>query len=631
MPQLLRAAAQRVPRSGSQRRRKSCPVMETLEDRTLLNAGMLDPTFGTAGQVITPVANSTGVIALVLQPDGKLVAAGDSGANLVLERYNSDGTADPTFGSGGQVNANLGLGVAGLALQTDGKILVAGTGGDFLHNSLHIVVARFLADGTLDSTFGSAGEVTVGSGLQGGLITDGKIVVAGMTLSMGTTIQSVVVARLNSNGTADTAFGSNGLASTFINGDVVPIPHGLGIEPNGRIVVTTTSELVGFASNGSLDASFGAAGITKMPQGTSIEGLTILTDGRIIAVGSGVGANGTSDFAILRFFANGNLDNSFGSNGETLTDFDQGESANAVAVQPDGRYVAAGSTVFADVISFALVRYNPDGSLDTSFGNGGKAIAFPTLLTVSSSSAHQVLVQPDGRAVAAGDASSGSFALARFTADTPLPAANQRFVAQAYLDLLGRPVDGAGLAQWSGLLDRGTSRTQVALDIEFSPEYTGRTVNALYAQYLHRTADPGGLSNSVNFLRSGGTIEQLIDILVSSPEFIQGQGKGSADGFLDALYQDGLDRAVDPGGRAGWKQALANGASFAQVAAAILASPEYRQDIVTAAYELFLRREPDVGGLTGFTAALGQGARDEQVFAVIVGSPEYFQRTQGVA
>jgi hypothetical protein len=238
---------------------------------------------------------------------------------------------------------------------------------------------------------------------------------------------------------------------------------------------------------------------------------------------------------------------------------------------------------------------------------------------------------PPGCAVAAGDASGGSFALARFTADTALPTANQRFVAQAYLDLLGRPVDGAGLAQWTGLLDRGTSRAEVALDIEFSPEYTGRRVNALYAQYLHRSADPGGLSNSVNFLRSGGTIEQLIDILVSSPEFIQGQGKGSADGFLDALYLDALDRAVDPGGRAGWKQALANGASFAQVAAAILASAEYRQAIVMAAYELFLHRQSDTGGLNGFTAALGQGARDEQVFAVIVGSQEYFQRIQGVA
>jgi hypothetical protein len=100
----------------------------------------------------------------------------------------------------------------------------------------------------------------------------------------------------------------------------------------------------------------------------------------------------------------------------------------------------------------------------------------------------------------------------------------------------------------------------------------------------------------------------------------------TSDGFLNALYQDALDRAVDPGGRAVWKQALANGASFAQVAAAILASTEYRQAVVTEAYGLFLRRQPESTGLNAFTAELAQGMRDEQVFAQIVGSQEYFQR-----
>ncbi len=120
--------------------------------------------------------------------------------------------------------------------------------------------------------------------------------------------------------------------------------------------------------------------------------------------------------------------------------------------------------------------------------------------------------------------------------------------------------------------------------------------------------------------------KQLIDILVSSPEFVQGQGHGTRDGFLDALYQDALNRAVDPGGRAAWDQAFANGATFAQVAAAILASQEYRQDIVTLGYEHFLRREPEAAGLNGFTAMLAAGARDQQVYAIMVGSDEYFQR-----
>src|SRR5207244_301 len=168
-----------------------------------------------------------------------------------------------------------------------------------------------------------------------------------------------------------------------------------------------------------------------------------------------------------------------------------------------------------------------------------------------------------------------------------------------------RPVDSVGLAGWSGMLDQGTSRDQVVLAIEASSEYATHTVNALYAQYLHRAADPSGLSTFVHFLQSGGTDEQVIDFLVSSPEFLQAHD--TVDGFLDALYQDALNRAVDPSGRAGWAQAFAGGASFAQVAAAILASPEYRQDLVTGAYELFLRRQPDPGGLNLSTMALAQG------------------------
>jgi len=626
MPQLLLAASQRVSRLESQRRRRFFPALETLEDRTLLNAGMLDPTFGTGGQVITPIANS-GASGLVLQPDGKLVAGGSSGSNLVLERYNADGTPDASFGTAGQVNANMGLsGVVRLALQADGKILVSGNAGDLIQNNLKMVVARYLPNGTLDVTFGTGGETTIGPGLQADQIAvqgDGKILLAGITQASGITIHALVVARLNTDGTVDTAFGINGQASAYISGDVVPIPRGLGIEPNHRIVVATGFDLVGFTPQGTVDSGFGqTGGVSKAPTTVSIEGQTILSDGRIVVVGSAQGPASNSNFAILRFFANGNLDNSFGNNEGPLTGFAQSDQAIAVAVQSDGRYVAAGSTGFADVSAFALARYNPNGGLDTSFGTDGKATAFPTIMT----QADQVVIQADGRAVAAGSAQGGGFALARFTSDTPLPTANQRFVAQAYLDLLGRPVDGVGLTQWSNLLDQGSSRTQAALDIEASPEFESHTVEALYAQYLHRIADPGGLSNSMNFLRSGGTIEQLIDILVSSPEFLQGQGMGTSDGFLNALYQDALDRAVDPGGRAAWKQALANGASFAQVTAAILASTEYRQYVVTEAYGLFLRRQPESAGLNAFTAELAQGMRDEQVFAQIVGSQEYFQR-----
>ena len=616
-------------KSGGAADRSVRPRLESLEDRALLNAGTLDPTFGAGGHVVTGIPNTTGITGLVLQPDGKLVAGSSSGNSVILERYNSNGTPDASFGSAGLVTANLGIdGPVSLVLETDGKIVVAGTSGTLTSNNLMMAVSRFLPNGALDSSFGTGGVANVGPGVEGrkvALQADGKILVAGITLSQGTTIQAIVVARLNIDGTVDTGFGSNGRAQAFISGDAVPIPVGIGVQPNGRIITATgvgNVVLVGFDVNGALDAGFGSGGISTSGVATP-GGLSLLADGRIVVAGSAPGGAGHSDFAVARYFANGVLDASFGAGGVALTDFGQNAHASAVAVQPDGRYVAAGDGLNSfSAASFALARYNPNGGLDTTFGTGGIVLTPDPGLNPRAS---QLVVQSDGRAVAA-DGEAGLLHLVRYVGDTPLPTANQRLVAQIYLDLLSRPVDGNGLAEWVGLLDQGINRSQVVGAIEVSQEFLTHAVNLLYAQYLHRTADPTGMNASINFFRFGGTMEQLIAVLVSSPEFRQSQGQGTNDGFLNALYQDALNRALDPSGRAAWDQALANGASYAQVADAILSSTEYRQDVVEEAYGLFLRRKADPSGLDNFTAVLNQGIRDESISALIIGSSEYFQR-----
>src|SRR5438445_751561 len=207
LKQVLSGLVSRKGNAAHQRRRL---YLEGLEERTLLNAGALDATFGTGGEVVTPVANSGGVIGLGVQINGDLVALGNSGTNVVLERYSPNGLPDGSFGTAGQVNANLGFIATGLALQGDGKILVAGTKGTLLNNNLQIVVARFLENGTLDTAFGSGGEVTGSTGIESAQITlqrNGKIVVSGITLSMFTTIQALIVERLNADGQTDTTFG----------------------------------------------------------------------------------------------------------------------------------------------------------------------------------------------------------------------------------------------------------------------------------------------------------------------------------------------------------------------------------------------------------------------------------------
>src|SRR5262249_27350045 len=106
------------------------------------------------------------------------------------------------------------------------------------------------------------------------------------------------------------------------------------------------------------------------------------------------------------------------------------------------------------------------------------------------------------------------------------PSANQAFVMQLYQDLLHRPAHAGGLAYWSGLLDQGVSRAQVALDIEQSLEYRQDEVQALYAHYLHRNAGPAGLAVFTNFLAHGGTLEQVAADIVGSREYYRTRAGG---------------------------------------------------------------------------------------------------------
>src|SRR5262249_9751396 len=137
-------------------------------------------------------------------------------------------------------------------------------------------------------------------------------------------------------------------------------------------------------------------------------------------------------------------------------------------------------------------------------------------------------------------------------------------------------------------------------------------------------ADPVGLQNFLRFYDQGGTIEQIEAMLTGSSEYYRTRGGGTDDGFLDALFRDGLGRPIDLAGRTTFRQALAHGAPRGQVAAVIFASQEYRENLVRGYYQRFLHRAADARGLAGHVAALAGGVRDEQVLTRILGSEEYF-------
>jgi uncharacterized delta-60 repeat protein/uncharacterized repeat protein (TIGR01451 family) len=400
-------------------------VAAALPGSAVAAPGALDPSFGIGGQVTTDFGGFDSAQAVALQSDGKIVAVGGTASfpsgDFALARYNADGSLDATFGSGGKVTTDFGGFDAASAavIQTDGRIVAAGRSG-----SGDFALARYNADGSLDPTFGSGGKVTTDFGGFDAAFgvarqADGKIVAAGQGGAGG----GFALARYNPDGSLDPSFGSGGEVTThFTSG--VEVVIAVAIQLDGKIVAVGQTFAGGFQqfalarynADGSLDSGFGSGGIVATNFGfdSAFGGaLAIQSDGKIVAAG-----RAGTDFLLARYNGDGTLDATFGSGGVVTTDFGGAlfDAAFGVALQSNGKIVAAGSAIsgFPSSADFALARYNADGSLDASFGSGGKVTTDFGGFDVASG----VALQADGKIVAAGQGGAGSdFALARYLGD----------------------------------------------------------------------------------------------------------------------------------------------------------------------------------------------------------------------
>lgn len=253
-----------------------------------------------------------------------------------------------------------------------------------LTGSVHAAAA-----GALDPAFDFDGKVSTdffgGADLALDVViqTDGRIVVAGSARNA-VSNADFALARYNRHGSLDAGFGSGGTVTTDFSG-LFDQANAIGLQPDGKIVVAgiATDQLTGpnfalarYNIDGTLNASFGVDGqvVTDFAGGSdSALGVAIQPDGRIVAAGAS-SAGTTSDFALVRYNTDGSLDPSFGAGGKVTTDFSGlSDGAAAVRLLPNGDIVATGSAVTGNFdTDFALARYNSDGSLDVSFGSGGK-------------------------------------------------------------------------------------------------------------------------------------------------------------------------------------------------------------------------------------------------------------------
>ena len=284
-------------------------------------------------------------------------------------------------------------------------------------------VPAHAAAGDLDLSFGTDGKVTTGFGGRNkafavAVQTDDKIVVVGTA----TSFHDFTVVRYNPDGSLDSSFDGDGIVTTDFGArdDSVAV----AIQSDGKIVVAGSTApgqghrqfaLTRYHTDGSLDTSFDGDGKLTTDFGASTEAfaLAIQTDGRILAAGR-TSTPSVESFALARYNPDGSLDTGFDGDGTLMTDFGGIDMATGVAIQADGKIIAVGAGGPSN--DFALARYNPDGSLDTSFdGDGRQTTDFGGF-----DRAADVAIQADGKIVAVGVPGSGSFALARYNPDGSL-------------------------------------------------------------------------------------------------------------------------------------------------------------------------------------------------------------------
>ncbi len=312
--------------------------------------------------------------------------------------------------------------------------------------ALLLVAVAGAAGGALDRSFGSGGKVLTDFGGKGSndcalavaIQRDGKIVAAGFSKEAGR-FDDFALARYTTKGTLDRSFGSGGKVTTDISGRNNDEAFAVAIQADGKIVAGDgeTREGVGrsdfalarYLANGRLDRSFGSRGkVLTGVRGTPVAGgdaVALQGDGKIVAAGwSGTASCAIcNDFALIRYTTKGTLDRSFGSGGKVTTDISgrNNDEAFAVAIQADGKIVAAGFSEAREAgrfDDFALVHYTTKGTLDRSFGSGGKVTT--AFSGGNDDSAGAVAIQRDGKIVAAGWSKGAGrlrdFALARYLA-----------------------------------------------------------------------------------------------------------------------------------------------------------------------------------------------------------------------
>ena len=393
------------------------------------SSGILDTSFGETGKLITNLGGDDIGRSVAIDSANRIIVAGErvlSGvSDFALVRYNIDGTLDTAFSAGGIEITDLGANDRGRSVVVDnnGKIVL---GGDSIVSDSDFAIARYNNNGTPDTSFNGNGSVITDFDNNRGepamdiaIDLNGKIIAAGFAHN-GVNYDFAVV-RYNTNGSLDFSFNSNGIVTTDLGGD--DRISGVAIDSSGKILVVgrtgSSSDydiaIVRYNVDGTIDLSFGTNGIVNLSLGGNDDRareLAFDSNGKIVVVGRS-NASGNFDFVVMRYNDDGSPDTSFATNGMVITDIGgNNDVGRAVVIDSSNRIIALGRSNSEGDNDFTVIRYSNDGSLDTTFDTNG--IAFVDF--GGDDRGVDIVLDSNGKIIVAGRSNTGSgndFATAR--------------------------------------------------------------------------------------------------------------------------------------------------------------------------------------------------------------------------
>lgn len=413
-----------------------CTLLFLIIGKTNSQSGFLDSSFGNGGLVTTAIDGSYNLgQTTIIQSDGKIIVAGEAGEptpmRVAIVRYNTDGSLDNSFGNSGSVLIPVGSArsyARDLAIQSDGKILIGAytyddVAGDF-------AVIRLNTNGTLDTTFGTNGITVVDNGSHEivealVLLNDGKILLAGNNWD------NFLAARFNADGSLDTTFGTNGWITTVFTASFSQAKD-IAVQEDGKVLLSGVAidiataryrvAVARFTTEGSLDPLFGTSGQLTFHIGDSDDygaGVSVGADSKILIGGySHVSQNPLKyDLFAVRLNSDGSFDDTFGNNGVTIARVleDAPNYAEDILLQSDGKIILTGYGSDSDNYNLIMLRINSNGQVDSTFGIDGRV---NTDINGRPDFGKAIAIQPDNKIILTGysysNAGIGEIVVARY-------------------------------------------------------------------------------------------------------------------------------------------------------------------------------------------------------------------------